>query len=346
MDIIGKDVNSLVFMLDGKEYPVEQLTNNTQLKTGIYYLCGEYLYRYIGECHITELRRQHGVIGIVGTRTMVNGYDNAPDDIKEKYHMNNVYLKEDLENNDINSILTSYMNNYKMNKNLVIANHRKVVNTGELFIPDLNEKDDALTRLMKLMIRHLKINRREYKSNFDKDYSFDNLVSALNGATVNMSITKFLTWCDLLQLNWKFELDDNGDDPEHPVGHIEISNEHSATVDYGEEIPGVFRVPLKDNDDPLKRLIKICVIKKKMVLSEYRDKGSTPHLINNMRSALKRDGRMMFPYFTYWCEILGMNYLITLEKDGYVETSETCFQIPIERINDVELSNEEDRTSW
>ena len=41
-----------------------------------------------------------------------------------------------------------------------------------------------------------------------------------------------------------------------------------------------------------------------------------------------------------------MNYLITLEKDGYIETSETCFQIPIERINDVELSNEEDRTSW
>ena len=32
MDIIGKDINSLVFMLDGKEYTVEQLTNNTQLK--------------------------------------------------------------------------------------------------------------------------------------------------------------------------------------------------------------------------------------------------------------------------------------------------------------------------
>ena len=39
MDIIGKDINSLVLMLDGKEYPVEQITNNKKLKKGIYYLC-------------------------------------------------------------------------------------------------------------------------------------------------------------------------------------------------------------------------------------------------------------------------------------------------------------------
>ena len=345
MDVISKGENSLVFLVDNECYPVEQLTNDKELKQDVYYLCGEYLYRFIGRCHLSELRKQFGVIGIIANRTMVHGYDDAPDEIKDKYSSRNVCIKSDLENHDMDSILTSYMNNYKMNNNLVIANHRKVVNTGELFIPDLNEKDDALTRLMKLMIRHLKINRREYKNNFDKDYSFDNLISALNGATVNMSITKFLTWCDLLQLNWKFELDDNGTDPEHPVGHIEISNNHSATEDYGEDIPGVFKVPLKDNDDPLKRLIKICVIRKKMVLAEYRDKGSTPHLINNMRSALKRDGRMMFPYFTYWCEILGMNYLITLEKDGFIETSDTCFQIPIENycITNVD---EEDRTSW
>ena len=333
MDIIGKGMESLVFIINNEQYPIEQLTGYTELKEGVYYLCGEYLYRYIGKCSLAELRKEFGVIGVVANRKMVHGFEDAPDEVKELYSASNIYNKKDLTEHNSDSILESYLNNYKMNNNLVIANHRKVVNTGELYIPDLNEEDDALTRLMKLMIRHLKINRREYKSNFDKDYSFDNLVSALNGATVNMSITKFLTWCDLLQLNWKFELDDNGEDPEHPVGHIENSNHSMATVDYGEDGNGIFKVPLSDDDDPLKRLIKVCVIKKNMVLADYRDKGSTPHLINNMRSALKRKGRMMFPYFTYWCEILGMKYLITLEKDGYVETSDTCFQVSLEQEN-------------
>ena len=45
-----------------------------------------------------------------------------------------------------------------------------------------------------------------------------------------------------------------------------------------------------------------------MCLIDYKDKGSTPHLLNNMRSSLKRNGRMMIAYFISWCEILGVDF--------------------------------------
>ena len=47
-----------------------------------------------------------------------------------------------------------------------------------------------------------------------------------------------------------------------------------------------------------------------------------------MRSALKRSSRMMFPYFVYWCEILGVNYTLRLinPEDDHVEEADVNYK--------------------
>lgn len=216
-----------------------------------------------------------------------------------------------------------------MKNNLVIDNKKKLVDTGNAYIPELKENDDAMTRIMKLMIIHMGVVLTNHKGKFDKEYSLDNMRSAINGATVNMTITKFLAWCHLLDLDWEFRLEDNGTDELNPLSEpIVISNYNTPWIECGESEEGVFKVPLTEGEDPLKRIIKVCVIKKHMSLADYKHKGSTPHLINNMRSALRRSSRMMFPYFVYWCEVLGVDYILTLKnpKDGYVVRADVNYK--------------------
>lgn len=311
---------------DGTEIPVKNIPKDlTKIRMNTGYTIGDYIYQYRGVLsrETKKYLTTPGSILRIADNYVVCNFDKATDVEKRLNNISHTYwVDEKISSEDI---IDEYIYNYKMGNNLIIGNEMKLANTGELYIPELKEEDDALTRIMKLMIIHKKIVLSNYSDKTDKDYSIDNLRSGLNGATINMAVTKFLEWCKLLDLEWEFRLIDNGTDTSNPIlNNLVIGTHKDLWLDINEYAePNIFQVACNEGEDPLKRLIKVCIIEKQIVLSEYKDRGSTPHLINNMRSALKRKSRMMFPYFTYWCEILGVDFVFKLidPLDGHIETA-------------------------
>lgn len=306
MDINGP----IIIGRHGEIARVKQLPkDNNKLEQGVYYQVGEYVYQYISK--VTRMRYiVPGTIAYYNGQYFISCYKTEED--QEMFHISKVKFEGDRPDT-IDSIITEYVSSYNSGNNIVKNNPNKLAVSGEIYMPELNDTDDALTRIMKLMILHKKIVLNNYRSDFDKEYTMDNLRSALNGATINMTISKFLSWCDLLDLDWEFTLMDNGSNTLNPLTEsLVIGKNKPLECDYGEDQKGIFKVPLIDGEDPLKRLIKVALIKMNVDLNNYKDKGSTPHLINNMRSALKRSSKMMMPYFVYWCEILGLDYLLTI----------------------------------
>lgn len=282
---------------------------------GEFYIIDNLIYEYIGKVNdTTEDDIPVGCFGIYIDRLLIN---TIPED-DEMYNdrcINMIIDRTDYEEerSSMDKLIETYVSRFKDGSNIVKELESKLKNSGDVYIPVIKDTDDVLTRMMKLMIIDKEVILSNYKNNSEgtKDYSIDNLRSALNGTTVNMTITKFLSWCSLLGLKWKFEIFDDPDidNIQNPLGtRLTISDEKDLWVDVGEKENGIFKVPLSENDDPLKKLIKIAVYMKRMVLTDYKDKGSTPHLLNNMRSALKRSSKMMITYFVFWCEILDITY--------------------------------------
>jgi hypothetical protein len=300
-------------------YPYEPITvkmlptDFRKLEKGCYYPVGEYLYKYIGR--VDKIKEtKPGTIAVINNRYFINDYDED-DDMKDFYHIRIIRENDEASDDifDLSSIMESYIENFDKGNNLIVKTnaHQKVTNTSGVFTPELNATDDALTRIMKKMIIHKKLVPSECRPSFKKDYSFDNMRSALTGATANMTITKFMAWCELLGTEWQFTVEDNGTDLENPLKEsLSISSDSTLECEFGEPEKGIFKVELSDKDDPLKRLIKVAIIKKHININRYKDRGSTPYLLNNMRSALKGTSKMMVPYFVNWCEILGLNFYL------------------------------------
>lgn len=311
--IIG-DTNKYYYINSANAvYDIDNLPDDySKLVIGKYYIIGDMVYIYSGEVD----KPSDLVPGSIGThydKFYVNTLSEE-DDIYEERTMSSIVPKEEYETmmHNASAIVNRYILKFKQGVNLAKGLESKMKNTGEVYVPVIKDTDDVLTRMMKLMIIDKKVILSQYKDKTEKDYNVDNLRSALNGTTLNMTISKFLDWCKLLGLEWKFEI---FDDPlliephPYPLGErVTIAHNQDLHVEMGPSEPGIFRVEINKNDDPLKKLVKYAVWKKRMILSEYKDKGSTPHLLNNMRSALKRNSKMMINYFCFWCEILGITY--------------------------------------
>lgn len=336
--IINKDVEMKLYLPNtGETLKVMQIpTDFRKLEIGCYYPVGEYVYKYIGR--IDRFRDSGpGTISMLQNRLFIRDYEED-DDTKDYYHIMHVQDKSAIDEDDnVDHLIMSYAKNYRTGNNVVKNNRQKIVNTNGVFIPELYSTDDALTRIMKQMIIHKKLVPSECRATFKTDYSFDNMRSALTGATANMTITKFLAWCDLLNCKWQFTVEDNGTDTMNPLHEVlQITSEENLTCDFGEVEKGIFKVPLSDKDDPLKRLIKVAIIKKHLNINEYKHRGSTPYLLNNMRSALKGTSKLMLPYFTYWCEILGLNFTLRVidPEDGTYYQSDVNYNADDYDIND------------
>lgn len=331
-DMIFKHSDVIFFMEDGDSdqvYHVDKLPDNLdECKLNVYYDINNYLYKYVGTVNSIRLTKKGEIFKYRGNIFVNTFADDDPE--KENFNVRNAFISHPDKKVTAEDILNDYVFNYKYGHNIVKTVNSKVRANGGVYVPDLSPTDDALTRIMKLMIIHKKIVRNQYKDNYEKEYKLDNMISALNGSTVNMTITKFLDWCELLNLRWEFTLEDNGSDKLNPLTEkLVIASDIELTTDFGEPEQGIYKVPLSDKDDPLKRIIKVCIIKKHINLSDYKDKGSSPHLINNMRSALKRDSRMMIPYFIYWCEILGVDFTLSIydKETDHTESAGVDYQL-------------------
>jgi hypothetical protein len=78
----------------------------------------------------------------------------------------------------------------------------------------------------------------------------------------------------------------------------------------------IFSVAIRSNDDFLKRLIKEAINRKEINLKIYKDKFKNDHSLNNMKSALNKKSKMSVSYFLDWCEILGLDWSMSIWDNG------------------------------
>lgn len=300
--------------LDGSTHDIHPIPRNyCDMVPMEYYVIGNYVYQYIGTVFTKKIAEEGSIYKLNGAYYITEYED---DEKAERFHEDNVISKKRYYETmhwsakSIEDTAKEYLNEH--NTNLVEQNRNKLLNTGDVFIPELKETDDPMERVIKLMVLQMQLKLNERRGSFDKEYSLDNLRSALNGATKNMSILKFLMWCELLNLDWEFDLINTEDGVFHPLPEpVVISNHSPLNMEIPEEVKkGVFNVPIAEGDDPLKRLIKVAIFKKVVYLKDYKQRGTTAHLINNMRSGLKGKQKMSIPCAMNWCEILDMVLII------------------------------------
>lgn len=305
--------------LTGKYHRVYELNAKSlvNLDEDAYYIIGDYVYPYLGEFNSTgQMKRiRSGGIGKVRDKLTFQGWET-----KEELaaHSKKLMVGKDLSNEitleaDPERLFQEYTDAWNAGRNLTTRIKRSVTD-DDIYIPTIRDNDCPLELILKKMIIALKIVSSEERKKVDSDYHYDNMVSSLDGATKHLSILKFLEWAKLLELTWEFSVFDISDDVDYPLGEIiKVTDKDSGWVDI--EVPDrkdVYVVPLKDGEDPYKRIIKLALYKKMVPTATYRKKGSTNHQINNMKSALRSDQKMTSDYFTIWCELLNMGYTIRL----------------------------------
>lgn len=73
---------------------------------------------------------------------------------------------------------------------------------------------------------------------------------------------------------------------------------------------------INEGDDFLKIIIKKAIQEKKININNYKDKFPNNHALTNMKSGLKRDTKMTVTNFKSWCEVLGLDWEVTLKDSG------------------------------
>jgi hypothetical protein len=94
----------------------------------------------------------------------------------------------------------------------------------------------------------------------------------------------------------------------------------------------VYAPPLRDDDDFLKRSIKLALADKQINLKTYADKFKTPHDRTNKMGALTKSTKMSVNYFTDWCEILGLNYELKLFDNGTDLIKPLSYEITVSNV--------------
>lgn len=78
----------------------------------------------------------------------------------------------------------------------------------------------------------------------------------------------------------------------------------------------VSRFEIKEEDDFLKKIIKKLINSKKINLKNYQDKLANRHDLGNMISVLNKSTKMSVVNFERWCEMLGVDWEVTINDNG------------------------------
>lgn len=300
----------------GDAHPVHMQLNTNELKKGDWYLDNTdgCVYECIGEISsINDISQ--GKIFNINEHWNIEPY--VDDDLKYRFSEVHILTEEEYNKkmnnvNDFDSLLSDYIDEYESGNNRMLQISTTLTSSGEVFLPELRPDDDPFEKVIKSMLLHLKVVLNDYKQNAEKPHIIDNLRSALSGATKNMSVTKFLLWCKVLEFDWEITLVNANDMEPNPLRHdIVVSNTNDAWMDIApSEDKNIFVVPLAKEEDPLKRAIKLALYQKQIDTKNCEDRCSSPHLINNMKSALKNKQKMTMLYFMSWCELLDVMFKI------------------------------------
>lgn len=73
---------------------------------------------------------------------------------------------------------------------------------------------------------------------------------------------------------------------------------------------------INEDDDPLKKIVKKIIIEKGIDINRLKHKMPKKYGLTNMKSALIGKTKMSIANFNMWCELLGVDYEITINDNG------------------------------
>jgi hypothetical protein len=98
------------------------------------------------------------------------------------------------------------------------------------------------------------------------------------------------------------------------AGDEELYNEE-ALADMN-AATSIFIPTINDNDDPLKKIIKQIIISKRIDINRLKHRMPQKYGLTNMKSALVGKTKMSITNFIIWCELLGVNFEISIGDNG------------------------------
>lgn len=180
-----------------------------KLEEGEAYVIGEYVYPYWGNT------------------TLDTNLDKLPVGIykhNREYYFRPVNSKQERELCSIDNItatsVSAIWKEVENNSNNFISDEdREMINNNvKEYRPTIKPTDDPLKKLVKQAIIDKGVNVNLFKGVFDEKHGLTNIKSTLNNKS-NLTMMKFLQWCEILNLNYKISVYDNGNDNYYPLLH-------------------------------------------------------------------------------------------------------------------------------
>lgn len=186
----------------------ELFIEGKELHEGLGYIKRDFVYIYKGEAKKSKLSP--------GLYTKENGKKTEYIFVDGEVDNINIFNVKDVVVLDAKLIFENLQTN--PNEFMSAEDLEDVSVDRDIFVPIIRDSDDFLKTAIKKAIIAKKINvKQKYKDRFAQAYQLTNRVHQLREDT-KMSTVYFMDWIELLDLNWKLIISDNGKDPANPIG--------------------------------------------------------------------------------------------------------------------------------
>ena len=205
----------LIVEIEGITYPVKCILkkdiNKTDFEKGVAYIIDQFVYPCYG-CINEEIDLDKPGIYFIGKNDNPKIYfdekDKKDPKILEKYSIDRVV---ELDVKSILKHIEENSDNYVSKEDLATIN-----NCTDIFSPTIEENDDILKKLVKMVINEKRMNINNYKKNLENKWTLTNLKASLTKKQ-NMTMKYFVEWMDLLGCDITFTATDNGTDKMRPL---------------------------------------------------------------------------------------------------------------------------------
>jgi len=193
-----------IFTKDDDIHEVKPFLKNIKLKKGFAYIKGVLVYIFHGKINKLKSELEPGIYIENGT------YKFVEPSRKER----NFYSIDNITELNIDWLFDKVKEN---KEDFTSPEAIEIINNNRE-IPKLTIKptDDFLKVAVKKIIIDKRINLKNYKNKFLDNYALNNRKSGLNNTT-KMSVSNFKVWCEVLGIDWRLELFDNGTDKMNPL---------------------------------------------------------------------------------------------------------------------------------
>ena len=200
----------------------------SKLTTDVGYLKDGYVYIYRGD--ISKKRKYKSGLFTNDNNDYMFFLDNDEKDL---------YAFDKIKDDSIASIIR-WANN--INPRLQHKIMKDINKSTDIYVPELDENDDFLKHLVKLMLIEKKISLKDYKDKFKKTHDITNIKASLDtktspdGKRGALTINNLLKWVDLLDMDILIEFKDskNSLDPSNKIFKYDSTSGYDV-IDLGED---------------------------------------------------------------------------------------------------------------